>query len=251
MASYQGGLGQIDSGLGFFGLGAIPSAGTSVRFGLSLGARVTLAPINTLAVRFGIGLGARPTVEQTHDVQARFGLGLGVRVPGMSVGPNLVAVRFGIDLGARITARQTHDLQARFGIGLGQRFTVAQTHELAARFGLALGMDIPSIGPGSGLVTATDLQDWLNSLREGDTFPCTLPYAGIAGRSGVARVLQRMVDAQGVLTFKLQFIPTTDAPAAASEARSGPPRFVPPLRQDVGRRLSNAEQRIIDLIAKG
>ena len=137
-------------------------------------------------------------------------------------------------------------LAGRLEIGAADRASLTLAHDLMGRLVVAVALDDSYTGPGSGLVVSGVTQDqFIAQLREGDTFHATLPFAGLEGLTGLVRVLSRQYDAQGKLTFKLQFIPPTiDAAVMRSQADSGRPRLTIDKRGNLARRLTEAEQAV-------
>ena len=137
------------------------------------------------------------------------------------------------------------ELAADLVIELALDAGLIQAQRLAADVVVDLALSDSYTGPGSGLVVSgVSLDDQMELLEEGDTFRITLPWAGIRGRHGTARVLSRTVDNAGRLTFKLFISPTVDPSVMQSQADSGRPRLVVDTRSNLARRMANAEKTV-------
>jgi hypothetical protein len=143
------------------------------------------------------------------------------------------------------------ELAADFVVALALSPGLSQGHHLSAAFTVDLAFQEIYTGPGSGLVIGGVTQDQnVVTLKEGDTFRVTLPWAGVQGRSGTARVLSRTIDGSGLLTFVLFFAPTVDPSIMQSQADSGRPRLVVVTAANLPRRMKDAEKTLARVTAK-
>jgi hypothetical protein len=114
---------------------------------------------------------------------------------------------------------------------------------LAATGVVQLVAKIVSTGPGSGLIVIESRPgDPLDRLREGDSFYILLPWAGVEGMSGVARVISRKAtDQLGRQQLTLRFTRQPDPDTVPGLATGDRPRVLPE-RDSVGHRLSKLER---------
>jgi len=109
---------------------------------------------------------------------------------------------------------------------------------------LDLALDEVYTGPGSGLVIGGVTQaQQIAMLEEGDLFRVTLAWAGVRGRTGLARVLSRSMDSNERITFVLQFIASASPAAMPSQVV----RYTVDTRTNLVRRVRNTESQVNQL----
>jgi hypothetical protein len=172
----------------------------------------------------------------------------GLAVMGLGVldhSTNVLSGRLVLGLSLAGTLTQANRLSGRLVLGLSLDGTLKLEHSLAGRLVLGLRLRDGYTGPGTGLVlSGVTKEQLLATLREGDSFRTTLPWAGIQGRTGLARDLSRTIDNQQRLTFVILFIPNTDPSIMQSQADSGRPRYVVPVRDNLARRVTDTEKTV-------
>lgn len=126
--------------------------------------------------------------------------------------------------------------------GAGQ---LVQDHALAGDGHLVLSGSDGYTGPGTGLDTGTpDEAAWLASLREGDTFRIVIPSGIPFGRTALARVLGRAIDAQGRLSLTLQLDDWPTASRLVIQDTVTVARYQPEEALDLARRTVEAGRAI-------
>lgn len=104
-------------------------------------------------------------------------------------------------------------LQGRFEAGVYFSGILRQSiWTLAGRFEVGIKFNEAYVGRGTGLTitggsTDSEMVKFLESLREGDEFPVYLPFGGLEGKTGIARLLSRRYqDGQEFPDYEIEFI---------------------------------------------
>jgi len=201
-----------------------------VGVGLSGDVRTELPPI-VLSGKTAVGVGLVGALFQAHALAGEAGVGVGL-LGGLTVfGEHVLTGEAGIDVGLVGVLTLHHGLMgaARVGVGLRDGY----------------------VGPGTGLVTGTLTEDqFLASLREGDTFRVVVPSAVPWGRTALARVLGREIDQAGrpVLTLQLEGWPEPQRVLVQDTASV--PRYQPATALDPARRIVETERAVAQVAAR-
>lgn len=221
--TFTGQLGTPQSQPGRIALGATggPRAiDLSANFSLDLAMAANIGGLQ-LHAAFRLDLALWPNLQQTHPMSAAFVL----------------------DLATLASITQGQELAADFALALTLAPGIIQRQYLTAGFVLDLVLDELYTGPGSGLVVGGQTTAQLiDTLAVGDEFQVTLAWAGVRGRTGLARVLSRSRDASQRLTFVLLFVPTLDPSLLQSQITR--PRLIVATRDNLARRLVDAERNV-------
>lgn len=223
-----GKLGTINSRPGNVELGAIGAASLHVRVDLGFTALtvLNLGTVN-LSARILLGATSSSPLGQENELVAQIELGFASPAAALS---------------------QSNVLASRITFGLSNPANLIQDNLIAARIELGIHIDDSYTGPGSGLVVSGQtIEQQIDQLEVGDEFQVTLPWAGVRGRTGLARVLSRSRDSSERLTFVLLFIPTTDPSLLQSQVAR--PRLIVATRDNLARRLTDAERSVNKLNA--
>lgn len=220
---FTGQLGTSQSQPGNIEPGTAGTAGIelSTDFVLDLAAFANIGHF-TLRANFVLDLALLASAIQNQSLAADFALDV-TNAPGLSLGQILAA---------------------GFVMDLANAPGLSQGQPLAADFVLDLALDEVYTGPGSGLVIGGVTQaQQIAMLEEGDLFRVTLAWAGVRGRTGLARVLSRSLDSSERVTFVLQFI----ASASPSAMPSQVVRYTVDTRTNLVRRVRNTESQVNQL----
>lgn len=165
--------------------------------------------------------------------------------------PSQIRGRLAADLALWGTLQTPAQISGRLALVAGLHGAVAVATEVRGRLLVLPDLREASTGPGTGIVASGLTEDgWLATLREGDTFRVIVPSAVPWGRTALARVLGRELDAAGRLTLVLQLEGWPTPQRVLVQDTVSVPRYQPATALDPARRIVETERAVAQVAAR-
>lgn len=188
-------------------------AGTSVGTGATEGALHVTHNLSGTATGTGHTEGDLTRVERVPLPLAGESVGTGHSTANLRVVDSGILFLAGTSIGTGAATANTHTARRLRGRAVGEGAVIHRY-----------------LGPGSGIVGGAEIA-LLETVKSGDSFPVHLPWAGLWGMSGIARVLSITIKG-GQRDITAQFVPMPDERLIPGLSKGEPIRYTKPTEND-------------------